>query len=370
LLSGVRGAVQAELDAFFALLQQRTKLVRVVTAAAFSKARSHLFATTFDAVNSELLRLIEHSVGIPRWCGLRVLAADGTKVRLTLLDKEGRRTIRELFALALFMPDMELFESMTLDPVGNERQVLFEQLDRLNPQDLLVLDRGYPAAWLVSVLLARGINFCMRCESSSTFKAVTHFMRSGQSEAIVTLPPPNRSDAADYGCPRTPSKVRLIRDVTPEGRVRVLMTSLLDATSYPASAFSALYHGRWRIEEAYKRIKHRLNLEHTSGLTWLAAQQDIGAKIICDNLNALAAFLATGEHIPVESKHRINRTLAFNNIRRLLPRALALRIVGYKTFAEALAEIAKNLQTFVKNRRRPRPPQPKPHKSHAYKPGV
>jgi len=104
LLSGVRGAVQAELDAFFALLEQRTKLVRVVTAAAFSKARSHLFATTFEAVNSELLRLIEQSVGIPRWCGLRVLAADGTKLRLTLLDKEGRRTIRELFALALLCP--------------------------------------------------------------------------------------------------------------------------------------------------------------------------------------------------------------------------------------------------------------------------
>jgi hypothetical protein len=103
---------------------------------------------------------------------------------------------------------------------------------------------------------------------------------------------PNRSDAAVYACPRTPSQVRL-------------------------------------------------NIEHTSGLTWLAAQQDIGAKIVCDNLNALAAFLATDEHIPVESKHRINRTLAFNTLRRLLPRALALRIVGYNTFAEALAEIAK-----------------------------
>ena len=84
----------------------------------------------------------------------------------------------------------------------------------------------------------------------------------------------------------------------------------------------------------------------------------------------LGRFLAIGEHVPVESKHRINRTLAFNTLRRLLPRALALRIVGYNTFAEALAEIAKNLQTFVKNRRRPRPPLPKPHKSNACKPGV
>ena len=96
----------------------------------------------------------------------------------------------------------------------------------------------------------------------------------------------------------------------------------------------------------------------------------LAALLLRTRRDALAAFLATEEHIPVESKYRINRTLAFNNLRRLLPRVLALRIVGYKTFAEALAEIAKNLQTFVKNRHRPRPPQPKPHKSHAYKPGV
>ena len=31
---------------------------------------------------------------------------------------------------------------------------------------VLVLDRGYPAAWLVSLLLQRGIHFCMRCDGS------------------------------------------------------------------------------------------------------------------------------------------------------------------------------------------------------------
>ena len=52
------------------------------------------------------------------------------------------------------------------------------------------------------------------------------------------------------------------------------MTSLLDTSLYPATDFSALYHSCWRIGEAFKRTKHRLNLEHTSGLTWLVACQD------------------------------------------------------------------------------------------------
>ena len=370
LLTGVRGAVQAELDAFFALLQQKTSLCRMVSAAAFAKARSHLFADVFDTVNGEFLRLVEAHVGVPRWQGLRVLAGDGSKLRLTMLDTEGRRMIREVPLFALFMPGLEMFDAMALDPIGNERQMLFEQLDRLGHDDLLVLDRGYPAAWLIAVLLARTIPFCMRCDSTSTFKAVRDFMRSGRAEALVSLPAPNRANAADYECPRTPSTVRLIRQVTPNGQVRVLMTSLLDAVRYPASAFASLYHGRWRVEEAFKRIKHRLNLEHTSGLTWHAAQQDVGAKMVCDNINALAVYLASSEHLPDDSDWRINRTLAFNNVRRLLPRALALGIVAYQVVKQLFVEIAKNLQKFVKHRSRPRPPGPKPHKSHAYKPGV
>ena len=59
--------------------------------------------------------------------------------------------------------------------------------------------------------------------------------------------------------------MRLIRDVTPGGNIRVLMTNLLDARRYPAEQFGALYHRRWRVEEAFKRIKHRLRLEGPAG---------------------------------------------------------------------------------------------------------
>ena len=95
LLSGVRGAVQGELDAFFTLLARRTRLSRGVTASAFSKARSRLFANVFDPLNTELLRLVDEALpDQPRWQGLRVLAADASKVRLTLLNAEGQRGVR------------------------------------------------------------------------------------------------------------------------------------------------------------------------------------------------------------------------------------------------------------------------------------
>lgn len=367
LLSGIRGAVQTELDAFFALLARRSRLSRVITASAFSKARSHVFSNVFDPLNGELLRLVDECIPQqPLWQGLRVLAADASKVRLTLLDQAGKRCIREATVFGLFRPGIELFDSLILhsSQVG-ERQMLFERLDRLGKSDLLVLDRGYPGAWLVAALLHRGIPFCMRCDSSSSFKAVTEFMRSGLDEALVTLPAPNRQDAIDYECPREPSTVRLIRQVTPNGQLRVLMTSLRDVS---ASDFVGLYHQRWRIEEAFKRLKHRLNLEHTTGLTWLAACQDVGAKMVCDNLNALAVFLATEQRLAPDGAWRLNRTSAFSYLRRVLPRVLAAVIKMTRRIAnELFDEITQNLQKFIKGRSQKRPKQHKPHKSHAYK---
>jgi hypothetical protein len=105
----VRGAVQCELDAFFAHLTRRSRLCRVITASAFSKARSRLRADVFDQLNTALLRRVDDILpDQPRWQGLRVLAADASKVRLTLLDREGRRGVREATLFGLFQPGIEL----------------------------------------------------------------------------------------------------------------------------------------------------------------------------------------------------------------------------------------------------------------------
>lgn len=48
-----------------------------------------------------------------------------------------------------------------------------------------------------------------------------------------------------------------------------------------------LYHGRWRIEEALKRLKHRLGLESVSGLSQHALLVDVTTKVLADNLAAL-----------------------------------------------------------------------------------
>ena len=184
----------------------------------------------------------------------------------------------------------------------------------------------------------------------------------------MSLRPPGAGDAAAYGCPRVPTAVRLIRVATPNGKIHVLMTFLFDSERYPAADFAALYHGRWRIEESFKRLKHRLGLEHTSGFSWHAARQDFGAKAICENLNALAAYVASEAYLGAASTARINRTQAFDKIKRQRGRGLLRAEASVRNIRAALREIARNSQNFVPDRHIPRHQKIKPHRFFAYKP--
>jgi hypothetical protein len=151
----------------------------------------------------------------------------------------------------------------------------------------------------------------------------------------------------------------------------VVMTSLLDSSTYPPADFADLYHARWRIEEAFKRIKHRLKLEHISGLSWLAAQQDFGAKLVCDNLNALAIYAAQcpeqTDSLDPAVHYKPNRTYGFALLKRWLPRWLMNRLPDIKTLLAIFDELLTHVIRFIPGKSKPRPKRPKPHLHHAYK---
>ena len=97
----------------------------------------------------------------------------------------------------MFLPGAELMlHCEVYGAEGSERAMLVAALDKLGPGDVLVLDRGYPAAWLVSLLLQRGIHFCIRCDGSG-WSAVRRFMRSGLTDEWVTLSAPSAAEDKD-----------------------------------------------------------------------------------------------------------------------------------------------------------------------------
>lgn len=372
MLSGMRKSVQTELDEFFAHLKEQAQLVHHVSEQAFAKARAKLSTTAIPALNDWLVARADADGFVPRWRGRRLVAADASTLRFgRRASHVARASSADQIAFGLYLPGAEMMLAASLHSIHEgERQMLFQHLDRLSGGDLLLMDRGYPSRWLVAALNARGVSFCMRVEKAGNagFACVRDFLRSDDAERIVTLAAPDRRDAVDYECPATPQTVRLVRHIASTGKVRVLMTNLVDSAAFPAHEFGDLYHQRWRIEEAFKRLKHRLNLEHVSGLSQQAALHDFAAKIVCDNLQSLATETALREAALLPTR-RINRAAAHSILKPLLP-ALLLGADIATRLREALRLIAGRTYShrpgIIKSK--PRVPRPKSHKSMSQKP--
>ena len=362
---------QISLDSFFASLCDCAQPHRGVSDRAFARARDQLYMPSLVSLNDLLVRRADEAGLVARWRGLRVVAADGSvlmpAVRACHLQRCAASDDQRLFAM--FLPGAELtLHASVYSRLESERAMLVEALDLLGCDDVLVLDRGYPAAWLVALLIQRGIRFCIRCDhSSGGWSAVRRFIRSSADEAWVTLSTPSAAEDEAWLCGAVAPRVRLVRQLSPGGAVRVLLTNL-DSQAFPCEAFAELYHQRWRIEEAFKRIKHRLLIESVSGLSQQALIVDVAAKILADNLaSLLCAAASQHQDLPSRSR-RCNRSYAAALLQRTLPRLLLIIGDWLASLLDTLDQLGANTQRLVPGRSRPRPSSPiKPHPSMSYK---
>ena len=370
LLSMRNHSQQALLDSFFASVHGCSSLTRVSSDRAFAKARDRLHLPCLSGLNDLIIQRADAAGLVPRWCGLRLVAADASllmpSTRPCLLRRSAAQRDQRLFALYLPGAELTLHASVHSNLVA-ERHMLVEALDVLGPDDVLVLDRGYPAAWLIALLNARSIRFVMRCDNSSGWTATKKFLRSGAPQAWVELSAPSADEVADWQCPAGPPCVRLVRQSAPNGQVRVLATNL-DAAAFPAALFGDLYHQRWRIEEAFKRLKHRLKLEAVSGLSQQALIIDVAAKVLADNITSLMCLAASVQAEHAARSRKCNRSYAAALMQRLLPRLVLLLDNVAAAITDAIAMIGSNYQSFLPGRSRPRPARHvKPHPSATYK---
>lgn len=218
------------LDGFFSHVHGQCLPQREVSDRAFATARSHLHVPALQGLNDLVIERAEDAGLVSRWRGFRLVAGDGSvlmpAIRRCKRTRHLAQADQRLFALHL--PGSELMLHAAVHSASvSERSMLMEALDKLGPEDVLLLDRGYPAAWLVNVLVERGIRFVIRCDTTAGgFNAVRRFMRSGLAEAQVRLNAPDAADAADWGCSSRAPSVRLVSQIAPSGAQRVLMTNL------------------------------------------------------------------------------------------------------------------------------------------------
>ena len=311
-----------------------------------------------------------------RFKGLRLVCAVGTLLapaqRACLRTRSLAPPVQR--ALGLYLPGNDLMLHMAVGTEAEgERQMLFDQLDRLRRGDVLILDRGFPASWLVQALAQRGISFVIRCNSTQGWGAARSFLRSGYGECWSWLSPSDAQQSSTWeldgpACMR----VRLVRHVSSSERTRVLATSLAQDVA-SAAELADLYHGRWRIEEAFKRLKHRLGLESVSGLSQHALLVDVATKVLADNLTALLnRAVPMAEGAPVTHGDGVRRPVNRAAAAKLFSHSIGSMLLMAGTIARGIHDwvlmLSRCWTRHISGRSRPRnPAHTKPHPSQSYK---
>lgn len=379
LLCAFKGSLQTLLDDLFTTLDGHS--LRAVSKSAVSQARQKLKATAFEALNDSLIGLLNELLPEPRWQGLRLVATDSTTLRLppwwenqaefgVQTDSGGQPYVLAR-ALGLFATPSKLMIKTVLGRFDDaERTLLLQLLPHLASDDLLIMDRGFPAVWLFTLLQQRQLPFLARMDGNQ-WPAVENFLRSNLSETVITQPvsASARRQAQAVGITLTAKTLalRLIKVVLSTGHIEVLATSLSDSQAYPASAFAELYHTRWHIEEAFKVLKHRLYLEQFTGELPESIRQDVHAKIFTANLaEALAREAYDTLADDKAARYYPNVTYILNSLKTRLFSWLIQR-VPHDQVLELIALYARTLERKRPDRKAPRPKNrvsPKPRRQY------
>lgn len=299
LINMLKGSIQDELDHFFKAMSHSEIFNRVVTKSAFSQARKNLDPLAFVELNSQLIRKFYTTAPIRTWNGFSLLAVDGSTIKVPKNKENSKHFGTWKTAAGTECPMarisqlFDVLNKLTVAAIASpkslgEREHASELFLNLRPMDLVLLDRGYPAFWLFKLILTIEGHFCARI-SEETWNVVQRFKKSGEIDATLKFKAswPARKTCQELGLDTKSMKLRLVRVVLDTGESEILITSLLDQQAYPTECFGDLYHYRWPVEEDYKHMKHRLELENFSGKSVLSVFQDFHAKVFSKNLAAV-----------------------------------------------------------------------------------
>lgn len=355
LIINFKSSIQRELDSFFKAVSKSDFKIREVTKGAFTQARAKLNPWAFKRLNEVAVDTFYEGAEYYQWYDMRVLAVDGTRLVLP-----NHPSIIEEFGVHKFGPKADserslamgsmlydVLNQITIDAqiapyASSERDLLEAHLDKVKTGDLLLLDRGYPCFWLLFLLKAKGIEFCVRLKDDWWLK-VKDFTESDEMERIVTfsLPKKDRKKLADFPHMKDATiTCRLIKIVLETGEKEILCTSLTDTEKYQYKEFESLYHYRWNEEEAYKLLKSRIEMENFSGKTAKAVKQDFHAKVFLMTLCAAYAHPIEDKVIEEykadqqQRKHdqKINRTNAMS-----MTMDIMIAVIIRKQFKKALS---------------------------------
>jgi len=295
-----------------------------VSSSAFTQARANLKHTAFIALNNCNVEIYYRDGIYERCKGLRVLAIDGSKIRLP----KGAE-MKEKFGAINYSNQKEAVEgehnysqlSVLYDVLNRivitaecgvarayEVDLAVKHLDEVRKNtDLLLCDRNYATYDFITTLLERNIHFVIRCPAK--FAIVKKMQQGSGADSRLVEVKNNQKQLLS---------LRFVRVLLSTGEYEILVTSLLDEQLYPADMFKELYHLRWEIETLYGLLKTRLELENFTGKTVESVLQDIYSTLYLTTIESILTADAAAtlkNKTTSKNQQKVNHSVSFHALK-------------------------------------------------------
>lgn len=299
-----RASVQTELDRFYKALATSPDSFESISKSAFTQARKKLKPEAFiELTQSQLSYFQQHAPYKKNWKGKRIVAIDGSLLTLPYSDELSTSfgimknqhathyTVGARCSMAYDVCNELVLDASITTRSSCEKEMAVEHLKHLCPgKDILVFDRGYPAFWLISLLKKLGFDFCFRL--STSWKDAANFTNSNKTDidwSIKRGSDKGLEKIKEYNLPQQTDGLRLVSVELSTGEKEVLITNLIDRTTFDLKSLKELYHLRWGVEEGYKMLKQVSQVEYFTGKSVQAVRQDFYARIFMVNMASMIA---------------------------------------------------------------------------------
>lgn len=377
-----KSSLQREMDKFLKDASDSEFAIRSITKSAFSQSRKQLKPEAFLELNDIICRDFYSQVRYLGYHEHRVLSIDGTRLLLPnsadITEEFGttgygpNADAQRSLATTSFLYDVGnylIVDAQVADKKGSEQSLVLKHLDKTSAGDLLLMDRGYPNKAMFSILLSKGVHFCVRMKENWWLQVKAFFESAAMEEEVVFELSNKDMGTYQSAYPGMQKSVmcRLVKVILDNGTTEILCTSLLNKEKYPLKDFKEIYHLRWGGEEGFKMYKSRVQIEAFTGKTAVAVKQDIFAKAMMMSLCAAFAFpieqkVKQEYETACENKHpqKINRTNAYANTRNIATSLLIKEKVNQaiNAFDAIVYQTREIIRPNRSNPRNHRPPKP------------
>lgn len=341
------GSYQREINSFFDGLDLPAS--SFPTSSALCQARAKVSHKAFIELNENAVETFYQFKEYQTWKGHRLLSIDGSTLQLPKHE-----SIEKEFGIHKFGPKADSAKSLArisylydvlngvvIDAQMNsfatsEAELAWEHLKFLKRNDVVIFDKYYPSTQLMSMLKSMGVHFCFKMKKDwwTKVKKFTQGRKLDQkvcfdiSSKYNQWAEENEMPEMFYG--------RLIKSKNRKGEIEILCTSLLSKRKYRKKDICNLYKERWNIEEGYKLIKSRLEVEEFSGVKSLVVKQDFYCKTLILTINAIMCQKIKPSINKIKDRViNINKTLGLTTTKKMLAKiALGweiIKVVEYYT---------------------------------------